>query len=189
MKKNLTPIILIAVALSGLLFVVAITRPRSASVRGFLPAGFRAEQLADQSSAGAKLFIKTCSQCHELPSPKIHTPQEWPPVIDRMLQRLRAREELSMPTREEAEHIAGYLIFHGKNPSAPLLTDPSPAAVLYRERCGQCHLLPHPLQQTREEWVEVVDRMQDQMRRQQKNPLTDSEKRSILEYLQQKART
>ena len=189
MKKNLTVIILIAVALSGLLFITAITRPRSGAVRGFLPTGFQAEQLADQSSVGAKLFIKTCSQCHPLPSPKLHTPQEWPEVIDRMLQRLKAREELIMPSKEEAEHIAGYLVFHGNNPSAPLFTDGSPAAALYRERCSQCHLLPHPLQQTREEWAQVVDRMQDRMRREQKNPLTDPEKQSILEYLQQKART
>lgn len=190
MKKNLNIIILIAVAVSGLLFVTTITRPKSGTVRGFMPTGFRAEQLADQSSVGAKLFIKTCSQCHELPSPKIHTPQEWPGVIDRMLARLKGREEaLLMPDKEQAEHIAGYLTFHGNNPQAPLLTDAAPAAVLYRERCSQCHLLPHPLQQTPEEWAPVVDRMEELMRRQQKNPLTDPEKRSVLEYLQQKART
>ncbi len=195
MKKNLTVIILIAIAVSGLLFITAITRPRSTSVRGFLPTGFRAEQLADQSSAGATLFIKTCSQCHELPSPKMHTPQEWPPVVDRMLQRLRTREELNpgtevllMPSKEEAEHIADYLTFHGDNKNTFLLTDATPAAVLYRERCSQCHLLPHPVQQTPDEWVSVVDRMQDHMRRAQKNPLTDQEKRTILEFLKRKAR-
>jgi cytochrome c5 len=195
MKKNMTVIILVAIAVSGVLFVTAITRPKSGAVRGFLPTGFKAEQLADQSSVGAKLFIRTCSQCHELPTPKIHTPQEWPPTVDRMLQRLRAKDDLIpgtealfMPNREEAEHIAGYLVFHGNNPQTPLLTDAAPSAVLYRDRCSQCHLLPHPFQQTPEEWVEVVDRMQDHMRRQQKNPLTDPEKRSILEYLKQKAR-
>lgn len=165
-------------------------------MRGFLPTGFRKEELADQGSIGAKLFIKTCAQCHDLPSPKMHAPREWPPVVDRMLQRLRARDELNpgtevlfMPDKEEAEHIVEYLAFHGENKNAPLPTDNTPAAVLYRERCSQCHLLPHPLQQTSDEWVQVVDRMQDQMRRAQKNPLTDQEKSTIVGFLKEKARS
>lgn len=194
MNRKLTIIILVAIAVSGLLFITAITRPKS--VRGFLPTGFRKEQLADQSSPGAKLFIRTCAQCHDLPSPKMHTPGEWPAVVERMLQRLRARDELNpgtevltMPDQEGAEHIVDYLVFHGENQHAPLFTDATPSAVLYRERCSQCHLLPHPVQQTPEEWVSVVDRMQDHMRRAQKNPLTDQEKNTLLRYLKEKARS
>lgn len=31
-----------------------------------------------------KIFSIACSQCHELPDPRRHTPREWPAVVDRM---------------------------------------------------------------------------------------------------------
>jgi hypothetical protein len=111
-----------------------------------------------------------------------------------MLQRLHVRESqnsgsdaLFIPDKEEAEHIAGYLTFHGDDKNAPLLVDATPSAILYRERCSQCHLLPHPIQKTSDEWAATVDRMQELMRRAQKNPLTDQEKVTVIGYLKEKS--
>jgi cytochrome c2 len=39
---------------------------------------------AEWAGLGASLFNKACSQCHALPHPAQHTPQEWSVVVDRM---------------------------------------------------------------------------------------------------------
>lgn len=192
MKKNhFVILVLVLISLVGLVMGPIGRRPAR---RGSFPTGFRAELLADQSSIGAKLFTKTCTQCHDLPSPKLHAPQEWPAVVDRMLEMLHRRkvmssDELFIPDNEEADHIASYLVFHGENKNHPLLVDSSPAAVLYRDRCAECHLLPHPIQHTVSEWDGIVDRMQNYSRKTGKTPLTDDNKKTLLGYLKEKARS
>jgi len=37
-----------------------------------------------KSSKEALLFQNICSQCHALPDPKLHTPEDLPNVVDRM---------------------------------------------------------------------------------------------------------
>lgn len=64
---------------------------------GALPAG-----------EGAELFRDRCSQCHGLPDPSIHTPGEWPAVVDRMRENME-RAGVEEPTDEEAAAIVGYL--------------------------------------------------------------------------------
>ncbi len=41
-------------------------------------------ELAGDNSAERGVFSATCTQCHVLPSPSLHTQQEWPAVVARM---------------------------------------------------------------------------------------------------------
>jgi len=46
---------------------------------------------------GREQFTVTCSQCHALPDPKVHSPQDWPQVYSRM-ERNMERMKVKPPT-------------------------------------------------------------------------------------------
>ena len=53
-------------------------------------------------------FAKVCSQCHALPDPDAHSPQDWVAVFQRM-ERNIGRMKVSPPTAAESEGILTYL--------------------------------------------------------------------------------
>lgn len=67
-----------------------------------------ASKLGPPDAPGLALFRQTCSQCHALPDPTLHTAEEWPVVVERMRKNMRAmgRRVITEPEREE---IAGFL--------------------------------------------------------------------------------
>ena len=82
-----------------------------------MPFGFTASMLEDQTSESAQIFIQTCTQCHMLPNPKLHTKKEWPDVVSRMINRLRRRkffssQPLFVPGNHKANQIVDYLSLH-----------------------------------------------------------------------------
>jgi len=54
-------------------------------------------------------YLERCSTCHLAPSPREHTPAEWPSLVDRMA----AHAHLSPPMRTD---IVRYLIAVGAHP-------------------------------------------------------------------------
>ena len=57
---------------------------------------------------GAGLFRDRCSQCHALPDPAQHTPEEWPGVVERMRDNMK-RMGVDGLSEAEATAITGYL--------------------------------------------------------------------------------
>ena len=55
---------------------------------GMLPPGIKPENLLEPDSLGAKLLIRYCAQCHDLPSPFMHSGEEWPVIAGRMFARM-----------------------------------------------------------------------------------------------------
>jgi mono/diheme cytochrome c family protein len=55
---------------------------------GIVPAGIKPGDLPDPASEGARLVAKYCVQCHNLPSPLMHSAKEWPGIADRMFSRM-----------------------------------------------------------------------------------------------------
>ncbi|MFQ5536012.1 MAG: c-type cytochrome [Gemmatimonadota bacterium] len=53
-----------------------------------LPVGVAADALPDPDSEGARLTARYCSQCHGIPSPGMHSAQEWPATVRRMAMRM-----------------------------------------------------------------------------------------------------
>jgi len=68
---------------------------------------------ADLDTPAGRAFRKTCAQCHALPDPKQHTPQEWPAVITRMQKNMSVMRRPA-PTRQTLKKIAGFLKRHGR---------------------------------------------------------------------------
>ena len=62
---------------------------------GVVPAGIKPGNLPAPGSEGAKLVARYCVQCHNLPSPLMHSAAEWPGVAARMFQRMKMCSRMS----------------------------------------------------------------------------------------------
>ncbi len=166
-----------------------------------LPIGVEPSQLPDPESSGAKLISQYCSQCHRIPSPRLHTDQEWPYVLTRMVRRMDRMErggmgmmqmgmmQIENPSQAELEIMSSYLVVHsmvGLDPQQ-LMEMTGPGADTFREVCSVCHALPDPRQHTRDTWPAVVDRMTRNMRSLNRVVPSDSELEQVITFLQSNA--
>jgi Dihaem cytochrome c len=83
--------------------------------------------------------------------------------------------------------LAGLLISGCKRASLPDAT--SPAAQLYVNRCGNCHVPYPPHEMTASMWDTQVTMMEVKIQAAGMPPLTSDERESILEYLKRNAGT
>ncbi|MDA8421993.1 MAG: c-type cytochrome [Nitrospiraceae bacterium] len=156
-----------------------------------LPLGITPEDLPLPDSPGAKLLVRYCTQCHNLPSPAMHTAEQWPGVTSRMFSRMSMMSAMigmmnvELPSSEEQQAIVSYLKTNAMKSLSPseLPAPGSQGAVLFKETCSQCHPLPDPKLHTADEWPKVVDRMQSNMRSMGKKIITDNEKTEVVGYL------
>jgi len=149
------------------------TRDVMKSVMGsILPPGIDPAALPDPSGRGASLMRTYCVQCHNLPSPGLHTGAEWPGVVARMQDRImRVNEaERNLVTArplntQELTDLLHYLKLHGYQPlDVSRYPDiDSDIGKAFRQVCSQCHMLPDPKLHTETEWKEVVMRMRKNM--------------------------
>lgn len=70
-------------------------------------------ELIEPNSAGAKLLVKYCSDCHAPESPKAHVASEWAGVLYRMQERRRMKA-YSMMNEDELAVLTEYLQKHAK---------------------------------------------------------------------------
>lgn len=71
--------------------------------------------LPDRQSEGARLFTHYCTQCHALPDPQLHTPQEWPEVVHRMIGHIQVLGGFE-PSASEVNVLLAYLIRFAGSP-------------------------------------------------------------------------
>jgi hypothetical protein len=155
---------------------------------GRLPPGIEPEDLPNSDSLGAKLLTHYCTQCHNLPSPGMHTSEEWPQVTWRMFHRMSMMSDMmgiEAPSVKEQEAIVAYLNTHSLKPmTLDILPSPeSPEAISFKNTCSQCHALPDPKLHTADEWPNVVKRMRTNMQNMGKGVVTDQEMKEIVSYL------
>ena len=161
---------------------------------GQLPTGIDPEDLPDPGSPGARLLVRYCAQCHDLPSPGLHTANEWPVVIARMDRRMRMMGGGMMmgvgsPSRKESGKILAYLQRHALKPADPARQEglDTPEGRAFREVCSGCHVLPDPGQHTAAEWPEVVVRMKRNMAAMGKEAPDEDVLLGIVGYLKEHA--
>lgn len=160
---------------------------------GMLPPGIKPQDLPEPENQGAKLLSTYCSQCHNLPSPRMHTAEDWPRVAGRMLTRERMMAgmrgmmmRVKAPTSQEEEGLLHYLQTHAMHALAPMAVPApdSPGAALFQQTCAQCHALPDPRQHAASEWSTLVGRMRQNMIVMGRREITDQEVRDITAYLE-----
>jgi hypothetical protein len=150
--------------------------PHGPMLERILPPTFALEQLPERDSRGAKLVVGYCVQCHNLPNPAMHHAQKWPPIVERMVLRMRGKGNLGhlmaemmagvkAPSDEETKAINAYLQRHAQKPLDPARYPEVNRASgeAFRLACNQCHVLPDPQRYTAQEWPRVVARMQENM--------------------------
>src|SRR5438270_5270669 len=104
--------------------------PHGPLLERILPPTFDARELPEPDSSGAKLTLRYCVQCHNLPNPAMHHAAKWPVIVERMVERMEGRGNLGplmsemmggvkAPSAREAETLVGYLRRHGQKPLDP----------------------------------------------------------------------
>lgn len=164
-----------------------------------LPPGVEPNKLPDPQSSGAKLLAQYCTQCHDLPSPGMHSAQTWPSVVERMSQRMQMMSgrnmmgmmhDIEAPTDRELETLISYLQKYAQKPIDKSKYEDlnSTAGKSFEAICSQCHVLPDPKQHTVDEWPAVVQRMMQNMRLMGKSVPDEEAVETILGFLQKHAR-
>jgi hypothetical protein len=68
--------------------------PHGPLLERILPPTFERRQLPEPRSRGARLTLRYCVQCHNLPNPAMHDARRWPSVLERMVVRMRGKGNL-----------------------------------------------------------------------------------------------
>lgn len=150
------------------------------------PAGVTASELPDPGSKGAQLVAEYCGQCHDLPTPQMHSATDWPSIARRMwlrMELLPASLSVRVPTAGERFILLDYLNANALKVSGSTL----PAArgrEAFSQVCSRCHALPDPKAHSREDWPTVYARMEQNMERMKVPPPTREQTSDILLYLQ-----
>jgi len=150
--------------------------PHGPMLERILPPTFERRQLPDPRSRGARLVLRYCVQCHNLPNPAMHDAKRWPSVVERMVVRMRGKGNLGAlmtemmanveaPDPAEQRVLLDYLTRHAQKPldeaNVPEVLRPSGES--FRLACSQCHTLPDPKRYTAAQWPAVVERMRKNM--------------------------
>jgi cytochrome c5 len=150
--------------------------PHGPMLERILPPTFEAAQLPEKESRGARLVVRYCVQCHNLPNPAMHHAAKWPSIFERMVVRMRGKGNMGelmqemmagveAPTEDEARLLLAYLRRNGQKPLDPKKYPEVnlPEGRSFKLACEQCHVLPDPLRHTAAEWPSVVARMEKNM--------------------------
>lgn len=150
------------------------------------PPGTAAADLPDPNARGAQLVGQYCAQCHNLPSPQMHSATDWPSIARRMwlrMELLPATLQVKVPSAAERFAILDYLNTNALKVSGSAL----PAGAgreAFSQVCSRCHALPDPRVHSREDWPTVYARMERNMERMKVPPPTREQTTEILLYLQ-----
>lgn len=150
------------------------------------PPGVTPADLPEPNSKGAQLVAQFCAQCHNLPTPQMHSATDWPSIARRMWLRtewLSPTLAVKVPTMAERFAMLEYVTTNALRVTAANL----PAGAgreTFELVCSRCHALPDPRVHSPADWPAVFSRMQQNMERMKVAPLTRSQTADILLYLQ-----
>ena len=133
-----------------------------------IPKGLNPDALPSPDSRGAAMLTLYCVQCHDLPTPAMHTAEEWEVVVNRMEKEMQRRRggvliRVMMPPEKDWQILRSYLTDNAQQPldesQYPDLA--TPAGQAFQTTCSQCHAAPDPAQHGPNEWARIVLRMKN----------------------------
>lgn len=151
-----------------------------------LPPPLTAAELPQPNSRNAQLVAGYCGQCHNIPSPLMHSATDWPSIARRMwlrMELLPPSHGVKVPTAAERFAILEYLTTNALRISGASLP-PGIGRDAYSQVCSRCHGLPDARAHSREDWATVYARMERNMERMKVPPPTRQQATDILVYLQ-----
>jgi cytochrome c5 len=154
------------------------------------PPNITAADLPEPNSSGARLVVQYCSQCHNLPTPGMHSATDWPSIVRRMWLRMEWLPPtlgVQVPTMAERFAMLDYLTANALRVSAANLPT-GPGRETFELVCSRCHALPDPRVHSPADWPAVYSRMEQNMARMNVAPPTGPQTSDILLYLQSTGR-
>jgi cytochrome c5 len=166
------------------------------------PPGMTPQALPAPDSDGVRLLARYCTQCHDLPSPRYKTAEQWPEVFQRMVARMRMMSggmmgggmmgmaRLEAPSPAQAGMLLAYLQRYAMVPATPeqLAAGPPEQREVFEAQCSRCHALPSPSLHPPERWPGIVARMQANMQLMDKSQLTPQQHEAVVRFLQAASR-
>ncbi len=154
------------------------------------PPGVTPADLPEPNAKGAQLMGQFCAQCHNLPTPAMHSGTDWPSIARRMWLRMEWLPPtlgVKVPTMAERFAMLDYMTANALKVSAANLPQGA-GRESFQLVCSRCHALPDPRVHSPADWPAVYSRMQQNMERMKVAPLTRAETSDILLYLQSTGR-
>jgi len=156
--------------------------------RVVIPGGLTADQLPDPQSKGAALLASYCGQCHNLPSPKMHSTGDWPMRFEKMMDHAMlmagTSPDVRIPVDKEKKELVSYLEkngFRGLPANSLLRGEPQAFSVMWF--CSVCHAMPDPDQFPAKEWGKIVDRMNSYRKKQGREEMSNSDRKEVINFL------
>lgn len=156
-----------------------------------IPFGLTANQLPDPQSKGAELLASYCGQCHNLPSPKMHSTGDWPMRFEKMMDHAMlmagTSPDVKTPVDKEKKELVSYLEKNGFRElpaNSPLRGEPEVFNVMWF--CSVCHAVPDPDQFPAKEWGKIVDRMNSYRKKQGREEMSNSDRKAVINFLAKK---
>jgi len=156
--------------------------------RVVIPGGLTADQLPDPQSKGAALLASYCGQCHNLPSPKMHSTGDWPMRFEKMMDHAMlmagTSPDVRIPVDKEKKELVSYLEkngFRGLPANSLLRGEPQAFNVMWF--CSVCHAMPDPDQFPAKEWGKIVDRMNSYRKKQGREEMSNSDRKEVINFL------
>lgn len=149
------------------------------------PPGIGPDDLPEPSSSGALLEAQYCVQCHDLPSPGMHSATDWPRVLRRMwlrMDHLPASMAIRGPDEGQRHTLLQYLMANGLIVSGSALPA-GPGREEFAMVCSRCHALPDIQNHSPRDWPAVFQRMERNMERTNIAPPSRDQATKILYYL------
>jgi cytochrome c5 len=156
---------------------------------GRMPPVLAPADLPEPDTSGARLVVRHCGQCHNMPGPGHHTAEEWRRVAAKMFllsevtARFGGRPQLVIPDQVEREIITTYLERHALRP----LPAGADAPRAYLSACGDCHAAPDPGLHSATAWPAVMARMAGHRAIMTREPLDPLSATRVLAYLSEHA--
>lgn len=164
---------------------------KALSQTSIIPKGINPDALPDPTSQGAKALTLYCIQCHDLPTPAMHTAEEWNRVLNRMQDRMHSQRgsvllRIMVPPKRDWEALQHYLTEYAQKPmdKSKLSDLDTPAGRAFHSICSQCHAPPDPKLHTAKEWPRTVIRMKSNMIAARKHVPDQETIDTIISYLQ-----
>jgi mono/diheme cytochrome c family protein len=157
---------------------------------GLPPPGISPTDLPEPATPGANLLATYCAQCHDLPSPGMHSATDWPSVVRRMwlrMERLPGGLNIQVPDEGGRATMLTYLTTNALKVSGSNLPAGRGRAE-FAQMCSRCHALPDPRVHSAQDWLAVYLRMERNMERMKVSAPSQAQAGEILTYLQNPVR-
>lgn len=175
---------------------------------GLPPTSYRLEDLPEQGSRAVGLQQAYCLQCHGLSSPKMHSTEEWPILVRRMLMRgaalgsrlggprtegmvddmlMAGLRTAQLPPAEDVDSLVAYFQRNAFPAATEFEIPDTPAGALYVEKCSGCHDAPSPSAHPAGELQALVARMSAMGAMLGMDQLTADEQSRLVAFMQQSA--